>query len=369
MKIAVLTSSRADYGIYLPLLCAMKEDSFFDLRIIAFGTHLSSLHGHTIDTIKKDGFTIDHELDHILPSDTEEAIASSMSIAFEKFVKVWQKEKKNYDLVLCLGDRYEMFAAVSAASPFGIKFAHLHGGETTLGAIDNEFRHCITIFSTLHFTSTEKYAERVAAIKGSTENVYCVGALSLDNLKQAKLLSREQFQEKFSIDLSKSSILVTFHPQTVNTQPNKKNAEELIKALGEIETYQIIITMPNADTMGNTMREVYKKFASENNNVVLVENFGTEGYFNCMNLCAMVVGNSSSGIIEAASFKKYVVDIGNRQCGRAVSANVIHCEAEANEILQACSKALKKGEYQGDNIYYKPNVAQNIIQTLRKWYC
>lgn len=368
MRIAILTSSRADYGIYLPLLHALKKDPFFDVRIIAFGTHLSSFHGYTIDAIKRDGLTIDHTVEHILASDSEEAIATSMSVAFAKFVAIWKKERAIYDIVFCLGDRYEMFAAVSAASPFGIRFAHLHGGETSLGAIDNEFRHCITIFSTLHFTSTEQYAKRVADIKGAKENVYCVGALSLDNLSQVKLLTADEFRENFLIDLSKPSVLVTYHPETVNVDINIKSAEQVVKALNELKDYQIIITMPNADTMGNTMREVYRKFAEVNSNVILVENFGTEGYFSCMNLCVFVAGNSSSGIIEAASFKKYVVNIGDRQKGRMVSANVIHCKADANAILKACNEVLKKGEYKGENVYYRSNTAQNIIQILKKWY-
>lgn len=368
MKVAFLSSSRADYGIYLPLLHAMKNDPFFDVRILAFGTHLSPLHGYTINQIIKDGFVIDHRIEHILASDSEEAIATSMAIAFTKFAALWKEEKQNYDLVFCLGDRYEMFAAVSAASPFRIPFAHLHGGETTLGAIDNEFRHCITLFSSLHFTATESYSGRVAAIKGSNENIYCVGALSLDNLSDVTLLAQEDFRKRFSIDLSQPSILVTFHPETVNTEANRENALELVKALNELNGYQIIFTMPNADTMGNTMRKVYGQFADASDRVVLVENFGTEGYFSCMNLCALVVGNSSSGIIEAASFGKYVVDIGDRQKGRATSANVIHCEAKADEILRACREGLKKGTYTGANIYQRKNAAKNIIEITKQWY-
>jgi GDP/UDP-N,N'-diacetylbacillosamine 2-epimerase (hydrolysing) len=366
MKIAVLTSSRADYGIYLPLLKAMQKDPFFDLRLIVFGTHLSRFHGHTIDAILNDGFTIDYRVEHVPVADTPEAIAQSMAAAAAGFIPVWQKEQKGYDLVFCLGDRFEMFAAVSIAAPFQIKFAHLHGGETTLGAIDNEFRHCLTIFSSLHFTATELYAKRVAEIKGAADSIYAVGSLSLDNLEDLALLSEKELQERFGIDLSIPGLLVTFHPETVGAD-NEMNAKELVKALGHFTGFRIIITMPNADTMGKAMRQVYESFAQGSPNVVLVENLGTRGYFSCMEKCRLVIGNSSSGIIEAASFGRYVVNIGDRQKGRAVSANLLQSRPDADEIIKTCTEALSRGRYKGENIYYKKNVAQSIIEILKKW--
>ena len=367
MRIAVLTSSRADYGIYKPLLDAIHNDPVLDLRLIVFGTHLSRFHGHTIDQIKEDGFVIDHTVANILGSDSAEAIATSMAITFTKFTSIWSSEKTNYDLVFCLGDRYEMFAAVSAGSAFRIKFAHLHGGETTLGAIDNEYRHAITIFSILHFTATQTYAERVAAIIGSDKNIYNVGSLSLQNLGSIKLLEVAAFQEKFGIDLSLPSILLTYHPETVSSQTNVQNTLGLLDAMKELGGYQLIITMPNADTMGNSMREEYKKFESEHPQVKLVENFGTLGYFSCMNLCKLVVGNSSSGIIEAASFHKYVINVGNRQEGRLASGNVIHCSNNKLPIVEACKQALAQGEYTGENIYYKNDVANEIVRQIKLW--
>lgn len=367
MKVAVLTSSRADYGIYQPLLKAMQADNFFDLRLIVFGTHLSPIHGNTVDQVKADTYVIDHTIAHISDNDTAEAIANNMAVAFKKFSVVWEKEKANYELVICIGDRYEMFAAVSAASPFRLKFAHIHGGETTLGAIDNDYRHCLSVFSSLHFTATEAYAQRVAQIKGSQENIFSVGALSLDNLESLSLLSIHDFKLKFGIDLSVPSLLVTFHPETVREELNASNARELVKALDSFQNYQVIITMPNADTMGNTMREVYRNFAKDRPNIILVENFGTLGYFSCMKWSRVIVGNSSSGIIEAASFQKYVVNIGDRQKGRGVSGNVIHVTNDAVSIIKACKEALIKGDYEGENIYYKKNTAGAIVTQLKKW--
>ncbi len=319
MKIAILTSSRADFGIYLPLLKKFKNDPFFDVRIIAFGTHLSSKHGHTIDDIIEGGFIIDHYVEHILPDDSPFDIARSMSTVSLKFSSIWEKEKKNYDLVFCLGDRYEMFAAVSVSVPFNIKLAHIHGGETTLGAIDNKFRHCLSIFSTLHFVSTEEYAKKVWQLTGNTSNIHVIGALGLDNLEDLNLLPKEQLMERYKIDLNKPTILITYHPETINPEKNEQHAQELVKALSGFQDYQIIITMPNADTMSNAMRGVYEQFSKSQPNVFLVESFGTLAYFSSMKYCKIVVGNSSSGIIEAASFQKYVVDIGSRQAGRITS--------------------------------------------------
>ena len=365
MKIAFLTSSRADFGIYLPLLKAMRQDSFFDLRLIVFGTHLSSFHGHTIHNIFEENFTIDHQVQTTVASDTEEAIATSMALTSMKFASIWQKEKGAYDLVFCLGDRYEMFAGVAAGVPFNIPFAHIHGGETTLGAIDNKFRHALSLFSFLHFTATEAFSDRVKQITLKETNVHTVGALSLDNLETIHLFSPEQFFEKFGIDINKPSILVTYHPETATTENNEMAAQELIEALKELHQYQIIITMPNADTAANAMRRMYSDFAKQNSNVCLVENFGTAGYFTCMQYCKLLVGNSSSGIIEAASMSRYVVNIGDRQNGRSVSENVIHCVAESGAIITACKTALDKGAYTGSNIYYGGGAAKKIIEVLK----
>ena len=367
MRVAFLTSSRADFGIYLPLLVEMKKDPFFDLRLIVFGTHLSAFHGYTMTDIDSAEFTTDYRIENTMASDTPEAIATSMAVTGMKFASVWQREQLNYELVFCLGDRYEMFAAVSAGVPFNIKFAHIHGGETTLGSIDNQFRHCISIFSKLHFTSTEQYAKRVSEITGDQGNIHVVGALSLDNLSRIALLDAGEFQTKYHVDLRKPTLLVTYHPETVKADRNSANAEQLVAALNAFNNYQIIITMPNADTTANGMRSIYTDFASKNHNVRIIENFGTLGYFSCMALSKIVVGNSSSGIIEAASLRKYVVNIGNRQKGRAVSDNIVHAVSDSQSIIMACREAISRGDYEGRNIYHKPNASRAIIDILKVW--
>jgi GDP/UDP-N,N'-diacetylbacillosamine 2-epimerase (hydrolysing) len=187
MKIAILTSSRADYGIYLPLIKKLKADQFFEVDIIAFGTHLSNFHGQTIQEILNDGFDVKYRIESMLLTDTPDSISTAMGLTTIKFADFWKSHAKDFDLVFCLGDRYEMFAAVVASIPFNIPLAHFHGGETTLGAIDNIFRHSISLASTYHFVATEAYAEKVKQIKGSSENVYEVGALSLENIDSLNL--------------------------------------------------------------------------------------------------------------------------------------------------------------------------------------
>lgn len=364
MKIAVLTSSRADYGIYLPLLKRLKKDKYFSLKIIAFGTHLSTFHGYTLKQIEAGGFNIYAKVESLITGDSPEAIASSIGLTTIKFSSLWNEEQHDLDLIICLGDRYEMFAAVSASIPFNIPVAHIHGGETTLGAIDNKFRHALTLMSDYHFTSTDSYASKVKQLVGHGNNVYNVSALSLDNLNEMKLLNMEQFKRKYAIDLSIPTALVTFHPETISFEKNEYYANELISALEKLE-HQLIITMPNADTMGNHIRMKLREFVSKRKNTFAVESFGTLGYFSSMKHCAFVLGNSSSGIIEAASFAKYAINIGDRQKGRECGKNVIHCPIKSNEILKAVKQINHSPKLNNKNIYGNGNAAEKIIKVLR----
>lgn len=300
IKVAVLTSSRADYGIYYPLLSLLKQDPLFDLSIVVFGTHLSVKHGETIKQIITDGFDKLIKIETVVDGDQPEDISASMGKTLINFSTLWKENQ--FDVVFALGDRYEMFAACASLVPFAIPLAHIHGGETTLGAIDDVFRHCITQMATYHFTTTEQYKKRVIAIKESKENVYNVGALSIDNLKSMELLSIDNFKNKFDIDLNISSILITFHPETVAFEKNKEFVFELIGALKELKDFQLIITMPNSDTMGNFVRKELKIFIDGTSNAIGVESFGILGYLSCMKHCEMMLGNTSSGFTEALFF-------------------------------------------------------------------
>jgi len=365
-RIGILTSSRADYSIYLPLISALRADSYFSLEIIAFGTHLSDYHGHTIEHIFTDGFEVKHKIKTLIKGNTPDAISTTIAETIQKFSEFWNNYKDNYDLVFCLGDRYEMFAAVSAGIPYLIKFAHIHGGESTIGSIDNIFRHCITLASKWHFASTQQYAKRITQILNSDYNVFTVGALSLENLDNLSLLSLEDFKSTYGIDLAMPTILTTFHPETVVIGENIKYAEILHDVFQELDNYQIIITMPNADAEGTEIRSVFQDLPEKTSHrVICVENFSTLGYFSCMKHVSLLLGNTSSGIIEAASLNKYVINLGDRQGGRIAGENVIHCTIEKSKILEAVEEVTQLPPKVFLNPYYRGNASSEIIHILK----
>jgi GDP/UDP-N,N'-diacetylbacillosamine 2-epimerase (hydrolysing) len=366
MKIGILTSSRADYGIYLPLLKQLKEDDYFDVEIIAFGTHLSKSHGYTLTDIKNDNYKCIHTISSLISNDDEQTIASSYGLTVIKFADFWQTNK--YDLVFCLGDRFEMSAAVQAGIPFGVKFAHLHGGETTLGAIDNIYRHQITHASTIHFTATNQFTEKVSQLIGSSENIHTVGSLSLDGIENFIPLDKDLFFNKFKIP-KQDFALITFHPETIDSNSNNFYALEMRKALKELsKKLYLVITMPNADTTGSIYRNEIEILKNEiPNQVLCVENFGKENYFNAMYYSKILIGNTSSGILEAASFSKYVINVGDRQKGRLQSDNCINTEFSKEKIVSATEKALKINKFEGVNIYYKKGASLLITNKIKSF--
>ena len=365
MKIGVLTSSRADFGIYLPLLKSLENDSFFELQIIAFGTHLSDKHGRTIREIENTGFTQIHQLNTMPSGDSPEAIAKAIAKGVDVFSHFWSKN--TFDIVLALGDRFEMFAAVSAASPFMIQIAHIHAGETTLGAIDNAYRHSISLFATNLFVSNSIYAERAKEVVGDQAKVHIVGALSIDNLSQINYLGPKELQDKFGINMSKPSILSTFHPETVAFESNEGYVKTLIEAFQLlIERYQIIITLPNADTMGTLVRDELLAFAQGKEQVVVVESLGMLGYLSVMKHCKFLLGNSSSAYVEASYFPKPVIDLGNRQDGRIVSSHIRKVEIEKQAILAAVEEIERMQPIKRDTaLYGDGHAAKRIVEILK----
>jgi GDP/UDP-N,N'-diacetylbacillosamine 2-epimerase (hydrolysing) len=366
-RILVLTSSRADYGIYLPLLKELKNSKEIEFEILAFGTHLSHKHGYTINQILADGFSVQHQIEIPYEQDSPEDIAQCYAKTVEQFSHFWAENGKNYDWIIVLGDRFEMAAAVAAGIPFVLPIAHIHGGETTLGAIDNVYRHFITLSSSLHFVSLQAFKERVNEIVGAETKCFVVGALGLDNLSQVKLLSIEEFYQKWQIDLSKPSLLITIHPETVAYDENNRYVAETESALNVLaQNYQLIITMPNADTFGNLYRQMFQslneKFPEQ---VHIIKNFGTASYFSAMKHAGLMIGNTSSGITEGASFKKYVLNIGNRQKGRIAGENVIHIPFGKNEIIEKVAAYFGK-VFTKENIYYQGGASEIILKMLLK---
>lgn len=366
MKVGILTSSRADFGIYLPLLKKLFDDDFFEPEIIAFGTHLSEKFGYTITEIINQGFPVKHQLSTLPADDSPMEISMAIGETIKTFARFWNYN--NFDLVFALGDRFEMFAAVSAASPFNIRFAHIHAGETTLGAIDNAYRHCISLLSTYFFVSTEEYKKRVTEIVQKPENVFNVGSLSIDNLSTLNFYTVAEMKNKFDIDLTLPTILSTFHPETVSHKKNKQYVKELIDAFQELNgKYQIVLTMPNADTEGLMIRHKLEKFAENNPNIKLIESFGMKGYLSCMKHCLFLLGNTSSGFVEAAWFPKNVINLGDRQKGRIETSNIHTVPIETNSILKAV-RIIENSPAKSSvkNIYGDGNTAEKIILKIKE---
>lgn len=369
IRVGVLTSSRADYGIYLPLLRALNQDEEFDLKLIVFGTHLSKLHGYTLSQIESDGFSAFRKIESLLMGDSPNAVSTGYAVTALKFSEFWEENTSEFDIVFALGDRFEMAAAVAASLPYQVKIAHLHGGETTLGAIDNIYRHSISLSSTLHFVSAETFKNRLTQLLNDKRaRVFNVGSLSLENLANMPLLTIEEFKEKWEIDLSKDTILVTVHPETVHFEQNENFCEEVTLALKQLcARYQIVITMPNADTSGMVYRSAFEELGKKQKNIKLIENFGSQSYFTCMKYSKLMIGNTSSGIIEAASFNKYVLNLGNRQNGRLAGENVIHLPFDSDQILKNAIVYFQK-RFEGDNLYYRPNPSKNVLRILKETY-
>jgi GDP/UDP-N,N'-diacetylbacillosamine 2-epimerase (hydrolysing) len=365
MRIGILTSSRADYGIYLPLLQKMKLDSFFELQIIAFGTHLSKFHGFTINQINKEGYANVHAISALISNDDAQSIATSYGLTVLKFSDFWATNP--FDLVFCLGDRFEMSAAVQAGIPFGVNFAHIHGGETTLGAIDNIYRHQISLASKIHFTASKLYSEKIIKLTEDAKNVYTVGALSLDEMSHFKPIEKETFYSKFSIP-NEDYALLTFHPETVAVNENIHFAKEMNRALVDLlQEVFLVITMPNADTLGSVYRQQLEELKVDYpNRVLLIENFGKVNYFSAMYYAKLLIGNTSSGIIEAASFGKYVVNVGDRQKGRAQSKNILDALFNSKDIILKTKQAINLGEFKGENIYFKEGAADTIVKIIKE---
>jgi UDP-hydrolysing UDP-N-acetyl-D-glucosamine 2-epimerase len=335
-RIAVVTTSRADYGIYRPLLQCLANEPAAELKLLAGGSHLVAEHGYTIGSIETDGFAIDERLEFLLAGDQPESIALSTGLAVQAFGRALARLKP--DIVVVLGDRFEMHAAAVACSPFAIGLAHLHGGELTIGAIDDAWRHSITKLAHLHFVATDVYARRVAQMGEEEWRIHSVGALGLDNLDGFRPLDRAALEERLGIDIAVPPVILTIHPETRGDE-STSNPKAALDAIDRLDR-PIIITAPNADAGNRALRHELAAFANGRTNVRLVDNLGTTSYFSLMHYAAVMVGNSSSGILEAPSFALPVVNVGKRQDGRVRGANVIDCENDEQAIGAGLQRAL-----------------------------
>lgn len=365
-KITVVTVARSDFSILQPVMKLIKADPDLELHIIAAGMHLAPQFGMTVNALLDEGFAVDDTVEMLLASDSPEGTVKSIGLGMIGFAQIFAKQKP--DILVITGDRFEMFSAAAASLPFGIKVAHIHGGELSEGAIDDALRHCVTKLSHVHFTSTERYRRRVIQLGESPDNVIVSGAPALDNLKGIELLERPELEDRYGIDLSVPPILVTFHPTTLNLERTKIDTEALIDALEKIGK-PVIFTAPNADAGGALITKTIKARIGQHNDWRFVTNFGFQGYFSILSHAEVMVGNSSSGIIEAASFDLPVVNIGIRQAGRITGKNVIHVDPDVdsitNGLLLACSKDFRSSLTNMQNPYGSGQAASIIVERLK----
>ena len=352
-KICVITGTRAEYGLLRWVMQGIKDDADLNLQVIATGMHLSPEFGLTYKAIEADGFEIDRKVEILTSSDTPVGIAKSMGLGMIGFADALNE--LNPDLIVVLGDRFEIFSAVSAALVARIPVAHLHGGESTEGVIDEAIRHSITKMSHLHFVAAGEYKQRVIQLGEQPERVFLVGGLGIDNIKRLKLLERNTLEADLGFKFDKRNLLITFHPVTLEKASAVKQMQELLSALAKLEDTQLIFTMPNADTDGRSLIKMVEQFSSQYPNAHAFTSLGQLRYLSCLAQVDGVVGNSSSGLAEVPSFKKGTINIGDRQRGRLQATSVINCEATQQNI--------------SDAIYtlYSPNFQMDLSQVCNPY--
>lgn len=332
-RICVITGTRAEYGLLRLLMQGIRDDDQCELQLVATGMHLSPEFGSTYQVIEADGFRIDRKVDILLSSDSAVGIGKSVGLGVIGFAEAFEQLRP--DLIVVLGDRFEILSAVNAALFARIPVLHIHGGEVTEGAVDECMRHAITKMSHVHCVATEDYRRRVIQLGEQPSNVHCVGGLGADAIKQIKLLNRTELESALDFQLKHRNLLITFHPETLAEDSSEAQMAEVLKALGEMDDAGLIFTLPNSDVGGRRLIVMLQDFVSRNPNARAFSSLGQLRYLSCMSICDGVIGNSSSGLLEAPSLKKGAVNIGDRQRGRLQAASVINCRPVHKEIKAA----------------------------------
>lgn len=367
-KICVVTGTRAEYGLLRWIIQFINDDPDLELQIIATGMHLSPEFGLTYKSILEDGFTISKKIEVLLSSDSPIGLSKSMGLGMISFAEAYAD--LNPDVILVLGDRFEIFAAVSSAMVSRIPVAHIHGGEATEGLIDEPIRHSITKMSHIHFTATEEYRKRVIQLGERPERVFNTGTPGLDNIARLKLLNKEEFQKAIDFNIGDNCFLITFHPVTLETGTASEQFDELIQALDSFSEFKIIFTMPNADTEGRIIIEKIQKYvASYPKRAVSFVSLGQLRYLSALQFVTMVIGNSSSGLSEVPGFKIPTINIGERQRGRIKAESVIDCEPEKGAIVRAINQGLSS-DFQlilekVQNPYGSAGASKKIVDLLK----
>lgn len=364
-KIAVVTGTRAEYGLLKNSLKKIEYSKKLKLQLIVTGTHLSEKFGYTVKEIESDGLEIEEKIPILMRGISKDGISKEMGLLLIQLSQTFERLKP--DILLILGDRYEIFAASSVAMVMNIPIAHISGGEITEGAIDEQIRHSITKMSHIHFPGAEVYAQNILNMGEESWRVYNVGDLGIENIKVTNFLSNDELKAELNINVDSDTLLVTYHPVTLERNVLPYQIDNLIKALDKVNK-NMIITYPNADNGGDYIIKKIEEFSRKNQNVNLFKNLGIQRYLSVMKLCGAVVGNSSSALVEAPYLKIPVVNIGNRQKGRMMAKNVISCSNESEDIINAINKSLSH-EFREKvkhikSLYGEGNTSEEIVKVL-----
>ena len=369
-KVCVVTGTRAEYGLLSRLMWLIRADHDLTLQIIATNMHLSPEFGQTYKEIEADGFTIDKKVPMPKLADTSNGIVKSMAIELSGIADAYEELRP--DLIVVLGDRYEMLIVATAALVYKIPIAHIHGGEITEGVFDDAIRHAITKMSHLHFTSTEVYSRRVIQLGEQPDRVFYVGSLGVENIKEMTLMSKDEIEKSLGFELNKKTVIATYHPVTVTKGNNRIEMDEFLTALDEEKNIRILFTMPNSDTGGAYISEKINEFVARNKErAIAFTSLGVKRYLSAMSHVAAVIGNSSSGIIEVPSLGIPTLNIGDRQKGRVICDSIISCHSNKdsirNGLKKVLSKELAKIAKEVRNPYEKENTAQSIFNVIKSY--
>ena len=364
-KIAVITGTRAEFGLLRPLIEKIQNDQKVQLQLIVTAMHLSPEFGYTVDEIEKKGYKIDKKVECLLSSDSAVGITKSIGLAVIGFADALNELAP--DLVIILGDRTEMLAAATAATVANMPIAHIHGGETTEGAYDESIRHAITKMSFFHFASTEIYRKRIIQLGEHPSRVFNVGAIGLDSIYNLKLLNKEEFEKSIDFQLGKKNILITFHPVTLENQSARVQFQAILDFLNSLKDTHFIFTHANSDKNGRVINQMIERFVNENKKIAIAfKSLGQLRYLSALKYMDLVLGNSSSGILEVPSFNIPTINIGDRQKGRILSESVIQADLNSSNLSQAFAKAMDKSYLEKiknqKQLYGTGNAAEKIME-------
>lgn len=366
-KVLVVTGTRAEYGLLYWTMKAIDKDEDLQLQLVVTGNHLIKEYGYTIDQIKKDGFKIDEKIDMIINSEQKSSIAKSMGLEMIQLAQCFDRLKP--DILLILGDRYETFVAASCAMMMNIPIAHMNGGESTEGLVDEQIRHAITKMAHIHFPGAEYYKERIIKMGEESWRVYNVGQAGIENIKRIQLLDKEEIQKDLNIIFDKPIFLITYHPVTLDLENIEEQADNLLKSIKYFDA-KFIFTYPNADFGSKIIIDKINGFVKENKDAYLYYSLGQKRYLSLLKYSDIIIGNSSSGIIESPIFKIPVVNIGDRQKGRIRNKNIIDTEYSFNSIYNGIYTALNDKKFKDDlanveNVYGDGTTSEKIVNIIK----